>query len=299
MTVDLQAEPGEASGAAADRQLQDPRLSLDVLTGALALSLWVAFGCLVLAITNGLGEHPVRRLVVGLLLVAGTALLLWQREVMVGVLRARPWLVLMLAAAQLAAAAADGVIGGAYVAFSLTSTLVAVIAARARTVWLCVALLELGYGTAVLADATPASLARDGHLGSVLGAMVSYPVAALLAMAVRRRFSRFVGRVEATLDDIRAGTPAFTPALGSAIRGTPLALAPAPLPALTPSERRVVEGLAAGKAAKELAHAWGLSVATVRTHIHHAKRKTGARTLRELATLPSRPDWSQYSDRGR
>jgi DNA-binding CsgD family transcriptional regulator len=73
----------------------------------------------------------------------------------------------------------------------------------------------------------------------------------------------------------------------------PLALAPAPPAELTPTERRVVEGLATGRAAKELAHAWGVSLATVRTHIKNAKRKTGTRTLRELATLPSRPGWSK------
>jgi DNA-binding CsgD family transcriptional regulator len=50
-------------------------------------------------------------------------------------------------------------------------------------------------------------------------------------------------------------------------------------------------------AAKQLAHAWGLSLATVRTHIANAKRKTGARTLRELASLPARPDWPGSDDR--
>jgi DNA-binding CsgD family transcriptional regulator len=72
----------------------------------------------------------------------------------------------------------------------------------------------------------------------------------------------------------------------------PLLLPPGPVrPRLTPSEIKVVEGLAQGKSAKQLAYEWGVTLATVRTHIKHAKRKTGARTLRQLAGLVARSDW--------
>ena len=54
-------------------------LPLSVLTTALCLSLWVAFGSLVLAVADGLGVDPVRRLIVGVVLVLGTALALWWR----------------------------------------------------------------------------------------------------------------------------------------------------------------------------------------------------------------------------
>ena len=280
-------------------RLRDPRLPLDIFAGTIALSLWVASGSLVLALANGLGDHPTRRLMIGLLLVAGTALMLWRRDDVAIVLRRRPWLVLPLAAAQLGAAAADGLIGGPYVAFSLTSVGIAVIVARAATVWLCVALLEAGYVIAILIEMSPAALADEGHLGGALGAIVSYPVAAVLFMGLRRRFARFVGTVEPTLHEIRSGAPTFTPALGAAIAGGTLALAPPPAVALTATERRVVEGLAAGSAAKELAHLWGVSLATVRTHIKNAKRKSGARTLRELAALPSHPSWPRSDDSGR
>ena len=278
--------------AAVDSRLNESGLPMDIFGGALALFLWVASGSVILAIANGLGDHPARRLAIGLGLVAGSALMLWQRDKAAGVLRARPWLVLVLAAAELGAAAADGLIGGAYVAFSLTSIGVAVVVSRARTVWLCVAWLELLYVAALLASSSPASLVDDGHLGDALGKMVGYPVAALLFLGLRGCFTRFVGGVDAKLEDIREGSPAFTPALGRAIHGAPLALPPGAPIDLTRNERRVVEGLAAGSAAKALAREWGVSLATVRTHIMNAKRKTGARTLRELATFPSRPDWS-------
>jgi DNA-binding CsgD family transcriptional regulator len=294
--MEVEAEPGQA--LVISRVAVDPRLPLDVFAGALALSLWVASGSVVLAIANGLGDHPTRRLVSGLLLVGASAFMLLRRDAVARVLRCRPWLVLPLAAAQLGPAIVDGLIGGAYVAFSLTSVGIAVIVARARTVWLCVALLMASYATGVLAGRSPAALVDDGQLASVLGAMISYPVAALLFMGLRRCFTRFIATIESTLDDIRAGAPAFTPALAHVIRGMPLALAPPPPAELTPTERRVVEGLATGRAAKELAHAWGVSLATVRTHIKNAKRKTGTRTLRELATLPSRPDWSKSGSGG-
>jgi DNA-binding CsgD family transcriptional regulator len=288
-----------APRVAADSRLHDPRLPLDVFAGALALFVWVAFGSLAQAIATGLGDHPTRRLVIGLLLVIGSAFMLWQRDVLATALRSRPWLVLMLGAAELGAATADGVIGGAYVAFSLTSVGIATIVARARTVWLCVALLEIEYTVAVLAVRSPGSLVDQGQLGATLGAMVSYPVAALLFMWLRGRFTHFVGAVETTLDDIRTGAVVFTPALGHALRRAPLALGPAPAAKLTPAERRIIEGLAAGRAAKELAYIGGVSLATVRTHIKNAKRKSGARTLRELAALPSRADWSESDDNGR
>jgi DNA-binding CsgD family transcriptional regulator len=60
---------------------------------------------------------------------------------------------------------------------------------------------------------------------------------------------------------------------------------------LTAAEIRVVEGLARGDAPKQLAHQSGVSIATVRTHIKHAKQKTGAHTLRELASMAAHPSW--------
>lgn len=75
-------------------------------------SLWVAFGSFVLALADDLGSHPVRRVLIGLLLVLVGALALWQREAVCAALRVRPWLVVPLAAAQLGAAALDGLLAG-------------------------------------------------------------------------------------------------------------------------------------------------------------------------------------------
>jgi DNA-binding CsgD family transcriptional regulator len=90
--------------------------------------------------------------------------------------------------------------------------------------------------------------------------------------------------IESVLDDIRDGGPTFTPALGAAI-ALDIAALPAARPRVTTAERRVIEALAAGKTPKQMAHDWGVSMATVRSHIRNAKRKTGARTLPELASM--------------
>ncbi|MDQ3850556.1 MAG: helix-turn-helix transcriptional regulator [Actinomycetota bacterium] len=271
-----------------------------MLVIALWLSLWLASGSLVLAIADGLGPHPARRLLIGLLAVSVSAAALWRRENVAAWLRARPWSVLPLAAVQLSAAVIDGLIGGPYVAFSMTSIALAVVVARARTVWLCVALLAAGYALAITLDHTPTALVRSGDLSGVLGAMLGYPFAALAGLWLVRLFARFLANVEPTLQAMREGGPALTTALAGAIeRGgnAPPGLPPVPTPArparpvaLTATERRVVEALASGTAPKELAYAWGVSLSTVRTHIKHAKRKTGARTLTELAAMTSRWD---------
>lgn len=54
---------------------------------------------------------------------------------------------------------------------------------------------------------------------------------------------------------------------------------------LSPAEREVVEALARGLSPKEVATERGTSIATVRTQIKKAKKKSSARTLNELVAL--------------
>ena len=304
----MTAEPiAGAAGVAASRSQSsgEENLPLDVLAMLLWLSLWLAFGSLVLAVADGLGPHPARRVLIGLLLVCVSAVALWRLKTVAAWLRARPWLVVPLGAAELGVAVVDGLIGGPYVAFSMTSIAVAVFVARPRTVWLCVLVLDAGYALAIMVNHTPAAVIRNGDLGGVLGALLGYPFAALIGLGLVRLFTRFLANVEPTLDAMRDGAPALTAALSKAIeRGGhgPLPLPPAPTAVtppvrLTAAERRVVEGLASGSAPKQLAHQWGVSLATVRTHIKHAKRKTGARTLSELAAMTAQADWANVRDR--
>lgn len=280
--VDAEPDPGRA------------RLPTDVLTATLALTLWVTSGSVILAILDGLGPDPARRLAIGLLFVSVSALALWQREALSAAFVRRPWLVVPIAVGQLAAAVADGLVGGPYVACSLTSIGLAVVVARARTVWICVVVLIVGYCAALLVEHSLDELIDERQLGSVVGALVSFPVAAALLLGLRRRFTRFLDRVELTLEIIRHGAPAFTPVLSSAL-GRPTALPPAPI-TLTPAERRVVESLVSGNTPKQIAHELSVSIATVRTHIKHAKRKLGASTLAELAAIAARSGRSAEAD---
>ena len=131
--------------------------------------------------------------------------------------------------------------------------------------------------------------------------MLSAPCLALVGLGLVRAFVRYMERRSRNLQALRDGAPALTPALTRAIQlGGPIQRPQLPLPPprarLTPSERRVVEGIAAGSTPKELAYEWGLKIATVRTHIRHAKRKTGARTLAELCGYAGREDWPDGGD---
>jgi DNA-binding CsgD family transcriptional regulator len=279
---------------------EQQRLTRDVITIGLSLSLWLATGSLVLGLADG-GPHPTRRALVGVLLVVLSAAALWRRRTVWAWLRSRPWLVVPLAVAELAAAAIDALPGpGPYTAFSMTSIALAAAAARPRTVWLTVGVLECSYTVAVLADRSPARLAHEGRLGSVLGVLLGFPFAALVALGIVSLFARFLADVPRALDALRDGAPALTPALAQAIergpRPRPQLPSPSPATELTPTERRVVEGLADGSAPKEIAFRWGVSIATVRTHIRHAKRKTRARTLSELAGMTARADWPGKDD---
>lgn len=264
-----------------------------MLTVALVLSLWVAVGSVVQAIADGLGTEPGRRLAVGIVVVAVTAGAVLGRRALASLLARRPWIVLPVAAGQLLVISADSLIGGAFVAWSVTSLGLAVVAARPRTVWLCVLLLVVTYAGGVLLSRSPGELAAGGDLAGVVGALVAYPVAALLLMALRGRYLRFVADAAPMIEEIRRGTRGLTPALEGAVQRTTKSLPAPPQVRLTPAEQRVVEGLATGYAAKQLAHASSVSITTIRTHIRHAKRKTGARTLRELAALTSDPRWPE------
>jgi DNA-binding CsgD family transcriptional regulator len=126
--------------------------------------------------------------------------------------------------------------------------------------------------------------------------MLAYPFVAVVVTGLASLYKRFLGSVDETLASIRGGAPALTAALTRAVelgaaRPMPQLPAPAsPLSGLSSDERGVVDALASGLRPKQLAHAWGVSLATVRKHISHAKRKTGARTLPELAAIAARSD---------
>jgi DNA-binding NarL/FixJ family response regulator len=294
-------EAGSAGEAGPDDQHAERfELSARVLAIALWLALWMAFGNLVLAIVDGLGEDPVRRFLIGLVLVLSIVAALWKCDAVCRTLQVRPWLVVLVAAAQLAAVIADGPLDTAYAAVSVTCLGLAAIVARARTVWLCVLVLDVGYAAAVLADHSPAMLAHSGELAGALGVLLGYPFAALVVLGLATLYVRFVSNADAIVDRLRNGNRALTPALTQAIQlgaAPPLLLltAPSRYADLTTKEICAVDALADGRRPKQIAFDWGVSLPTVRKHLAHAKRKTGARTLAELAAMTNSPDWPRVN----
>ena len=124
--------------------------------------------------------------------------------------------------------------------------------------------------------------------------MLGYPFAALVVLGLAGLFRRFVANVDGIVDDVRSGAPALTPALTAHCRSgrdaaSSRSRAPSRFTSLTAREIHVVEELAAGNRPKQIAFEWGVSLATVRAHIKHAKRKTGASTLPSLAAMTAQP----------
>jgi PAS domain S-box-containing protein len=56
-------------------------------------------------------------------------------------------------------------------------------------------------------------------------------------------------------------------------------------PSLSPREREIVDQIAWGESGEEIAGRLGLSPETVRTHVHHAKEKLGARNRAQLVAV--------------
>ena len=96
----------------------------------------------------------------------------------------------------------------------------------------------------------------------------------------------FLHRRPQILAELRERDPllgaAPEPAAGERVRRE---LPPAPRTALSRAELQVVSLLAAGRAPKQIAADLGVKIATVRSHLKLAKRKTHARTLAELVGL--------------
>jgi len=167
---------------------------------------------------------------------------------------------------------------------------IAVIVAAPRWFSLCVAVSAIGY---------VGDLALQGHsvawLTSGVGEnMVSNQVVDLVANAgalwlLMVALRTFVAGMPASLLSVRGGGRSLTPQLALAVTRPRALLGRADPRAVTSglsgAERRVVALLAQGRAPKQIALESSLALATVRSHIANAKRKTGARTVEQLVAL--------------
>lgn len=89
---------------------------------------------------------------------------------------------------------------------------------------------------------------------------------------------------------VHHGGPSLASQLAAAAAGAPARLLAradprALIAPLSAAERRVLGLLADGLAPKQAAHVLGVKLATVRSQIAAAKRKTGARTVEQLVGI--------------
>lgn len=151
----------------------------------------------------------------------------------------------------------------------------------------CVAILGCG----IIVRGLIAGHALAGAaLGELVNQLAAMGLGALLTLGVIAVLRAAIHRAPESLACARAGGSSLTPQLQAALRGRPVGLLeradPVTLIALLSSaERRLVALIAAGLAPKQAAHRLGVSLPTVRTQIAQAKRKTGARTIEQLAGI--------------
>ncbi len=198
--------------------------------------------------------------------------------------RAHVWWLAPLALVALLPAIRDGGYPGNLATQPQWIALVAAAAAGLGPALACGAALSGGKLAIFLATGTSAAtLAPWGRETSEATTATLAPIAIALLGVVGVTVLRRV--LAASPAPAPAGVAVAAP--GSASAGD-AALPPAP-PRLSPAERAVVALLADGLTPKQIAHARGTSVETVRTQIKRAKRATAARTLDELVASAWRP----------
>lgn len=94
------------------------------------------------------------------------------------------------------------------------------------------------------------------------------------------------GRLARALERGGATTPG-----SSALPVSPTPSTPAPLPDLTDREKEILRWVAAGFQNKDVAQKLGISLATVRNHIHNVLEKLGVHSKLEAISLAFRQGW--------
>lgn len=254
------------------------------------LALGVADGLLDLVVgaTSGAGF---RRVALGLACLGAWAVALINYRRLARILPRRPWLLLVAAAASALPIALDGGVNSALLDVPMPLTWVAAVVASAGLTLLTGAVIGVAFLVAAVTAGLPVGrLVAGPHAYDVVTNALDGPLLAVAGVLLAGSFRGLLARSDAWLAAVRAGAEASTPALGRLIRGRqPLLLGSGSEKVrLTDSEQAVVDLLAEGLRAKQIAIQRGTSLKTVRTQIKRAKRKTGARTLEELVAIACR-----------
>jgi DNA-binding CsgD family transcriptional regulator len=263
------------------------RLALGSLRIVLVLTVLAALTDTVLATLDG---TDVAALLAGTAM-AGLALtgVLWPRRA-AALLRPRGRIVLTAALFSLLGVLQPGVQSG-YGDVEMAIGCLAAVLASPGWVAACVAVLAAGAVLDPVASGGHSlawTLAGAGG-NTLTGELAGLCASAGLTLGAIRALRRTITGAPVSLAAVRYGGPSLTPQLAAAAgmpagllgRADPVALV-APLSA---AERRVLGLLADGLAPKQAAHQLGVALATVRSQIAAAKRKTGARTLEQLVGI--------------
>jgi DNA-binding CsgD family transcriptional regulator len=184
----------------------------------------------------------------------------------------------------------DGAGESPYLPIGYAATAVAVVVASPATVALSSAFIVAAWSAGELVDGHGLAFLYGGGLGRLLNEVADVTVPAVLLLCALAAGKRTLREAPDVLDAARrGGVPAPTALLVAIRRGSramlPRGDAVGIVARLSPAEMRVVELLAGGLLAKQIALELSVSLATVRSHIAAAKRKTDAATVAQLAGL--------------
>ena len=167
---------------------------------------------------------------------------------------------------------------------------IAALVSSGRWVALCLAVCVVSYlGGLLLHGAQLAWIVGDGRY-VIAGQVVNFAGNGAVGLLMIALLRRFLAGAPQQLAAVRAGGRSLTAQLALAASGRHVALLPAAdartlTAALTRGEREVMALLATGRVPKQAAHDLSIVLATVRSRIASAKRKTGARTLDQLVAM--------------
>lgn len=219
--------------------------------------------------------------IAGCLLVLAVGMLRF-RDRALELLARRPRAALLLPVPVLVAIALDGGGESRWTPLIAVSVVIPALLGHPRIALACAGVAASGQAIAVLiaAEQTPGKRVLELVLFNATGT-----VAAALGVALSTAaLARSIRGAPTDVERLRGVHPLLPPALPSAKPASADDRAhPCETERLTPAELRVVELLATGRAPRQIALDLGIAIATVRTHLKRAKRKTRARTLSELA----------------
>ncbi len=240
-----------------------------------------------------IGGAPTRWIVTGAVLVAVWTLAACKPAVTARLL-ARRYATSALAGAFAVVIALEGTWHNPFLGVGFALVLVSGVVDSWRGVAGCVTASVVGYVVGVAVSGWPLGQLTIGpRLHEVVTNSVDFVLVALLVSAVVGALRAVLANARSTLEEVRQGAGGFTPALTTALRAAdgaappllPRAPASAVVTQLSDAERRVVSLLADGLAPKQAAVALDVPLATIRSRLASAKRKTGSRTLEQLVGL--------------